>query len=78
VVKPWSNRGQTRLQVPCRHELVQPPRLRRAESQIHHHVAAPRVRIEPRWIRGHNAHPENERCDRLAVAAIERMRAPRR
>ena len=21
------------------------------------------------WIRGHNGHPENERCDRLAVAA---------
>ena len=37
-----------------------------------------RVRIEPRWIRGHNAHPENERCDRLAVAAIERMRGARR
>jgi ribonuclease HI len=27
------------------------------------------------WIRGHNEHPENERCDRLAVAAIERFRA---
>ena len=26
------------------------------------------------WIRGHNDHPENERCDRLAVAAIERYR----
>jgi ribonuclease HI len=37
-----------------------------------------RVRIDPRWIRGHNEHPENERCDRLAVAAIERMRVPRR
>jgi ribonuclease HI len=23
------------------------------------------------WIRGHNEHPENERCDRLAVAARE-------
>ena len=22
-----------------------------------------------KWIRGHNGHPENERCDRLAVAA---------
>jgi len=26
------------------------------------------------WVRGHNQHPENERCDRLAVAAIERYR----
>ncbi|PST83417.1 ribonuclease HI [Pedobacter yulinensis] len=23
------------------------------------------------WIKGHNAHPENERCDRLAVAAYQ-------
>ena len=27
-------------------------------------------RIRAHWIRGHNEHPENERCDRLAVAAI--------
>ena len=26
------------------------------------------------WIRGHNEHPENERCDQLAVAAAERFR----
>ena len=25
------------------------------------------------WIRGHNEHPENERCDRLAVAESERF-----
>ena len=24
-----------------------------------------------RWIKGHNGHPENERCDRLAVQASE-------
>ncbi len=23
------------------------------------------------WVRGHNGHPENERCDRLAVAASQ-------
>ncbi len=27
--------------------------------------------LNPIWVRGHNDHPENERCDRLAVAAIE-------
>lgn len=27
------------------------------------------------WIRGHTGHPENERCDELAVAEIEKMRA---
>ena len=26
------------------------------------------------WIRGHNEHPENERCDQLAVAAIEKYK----
>lgn len=29
------------------------------------------------WIKGHAGHPENERCDALAVAAIERLRAAR-
>ena len=24
--------------------------------------------VEFRWVRGHQGHPENERCDRLAVA----------
>lgn len=27
------------------------------------------------WVRGHDGHPENERCDQLAVAAIERVRS---
>jgi ribonuclease HI len=26
------------------------------------------------WVRGHSDHPENERCDALAVAAIEQAR----
>jgi ribonuclease HI len=29
------------------------------------------------WIRGHAGHPENERCDALAVAAIEAIRSGR-
>ncbi len=28
------------------------------------------------WVRGHNGHPENERADRLAVAAISRLQKP--
>ena len=28
-----------------------------------------RFKIEFEWVRGHNGHPENERCDVLAVAA---------
>jgi len=31
--------------------------------------------IIPNWVRGHNNHPLNERCDRLAVAAIDQVRA---
>lgn len=27
-----------------------------------------------RWVRGHNGHPENERCDTLAVQAIAKVR----
>lgn len=30
--------------------------------------------INYHWIRGHNEHPENERCDRLAVAEIKKFR----
>ena len=26
------------------------------------------------WVKGHDGHPENERCDRLAVAAAERAK----
>lgn len=31
-------------------------------------------RIEWKWIKGHNDHPENERCDYLARNAIKRRR----
>ena len=30
--------------------------------------------INCHWVRGHSDHPENERCDALAVAAIEQFR----
>ena len=28
--------------------------------------------VEFIWVKGHNEHPENERCDKLAVSAINR------
>ncbi len=31
--------------------------------------------VTVRWVKGHNNHPENERCDRLAVAQAEKFRA---
>lgn len=30
--------------------------------------------VEFFWVKGHDGHPENERCDRLAVAEIEKMK----
>jgi ribonuclease HI len=30
--------------------------------------------LRPEWVRGHRGHEFNERCDRLAVAAIEQFR----
>lgn len=27
------------------------------------------------WVRGHAGHPENERCDRLAVSQVEKIKA---
>jgi ribonuclease HI len=35
--------------------------------------AAARHRMEWHWIKGHSGHPENERADELARAAIERL-----
>jgi ribonuclease HI len=31
-------------------------------------------RLEWRWLKGHAGHRDNERCDRLAAAAIEKLR----
>jgi len=32
-----------------------------------------RHQIEWKWIKGHNGHKENERCDELARAAIKAL-----
>lgn len=39
--------------------------------------AARQHQIEWRWVRGHQGHPENERCDELARDAIRRASSPR-
>jgi len=36
-----------------------------------------RHRLEMAWVRGHQDHPENNRCDRMAVEEIERHTARR-
>ena len=35
-------------------------------AQLDHH------NVTVNWVRGHNGHPENERCDKLAVAQIKK------
>jgi ribonuclease HI len=36
--------------------------------------AVARHEVEWHWVKGHSGHPENERADRLANAAIDRLR----
>jgi ribonuclease HI len=38
--------------------------------------AAQPHQVKVKWIRGHNGHPENEECDRLAVAAAKQANLP--
>ena len=33
-----------------------------------------RHEVTVKWVRGHNGHPENERCDRLAVAQVQKYK----
>ncbi len=33
----------------------------------------PKFQLQFEWVRGHNGHPENERCDFLAVAASDKL-----
>ncbi len=33
-------------------------------------------KVKFKWVRGHNGHPENERCDQLAVAAASQPDLP--
>lgn len=36
-------------------------------------AALARHKVQFLWVRGHNGHPDNERVDRLAVAAIDQI-----
>jgi len=38
-------------------------------------VQAQKHQIQWRWVRGHNGHAENERCDELARQAVEGIRS---
>jgi ribonuclease HI len=49
----------------------QPVKNREQWQEINDLLAARPHRVE--WVRGHAGHPENERCDELARAAIKQM-----
>lgn len=59
----WKRREKGRL-VPLRNEDL----WRQLDELVSRH------QVTYRWIAGHNGHPENERCDELAVAASQRFR----
>ena len=40
-------------------------------------IAAANHTVKIKWIKGHNGHPENERCDQLAVAAAKQSNLPK-
>ncbi len=39
-------------------------------------VQLSRLKVNFNWIKGHAGHPENEKCDRLAVAAYQKNNLP--
>lgn len=60
----WKNKGWKR----GKHPVVNLDLWRRLDDLRQVHT------IRSHWVRGHNDHPENERCDRLAVEQVERHR----
>ena len=36
----------------------------------------PKHKVKFEWVKGHNNHPENERCDALAVSASQKENLP--
>ena len=36
----------------------------------------PKHKVKFEWVKGHNSHPENERCDALAVSASQKKNLP--
>jgi ribonuclease HI len=63
----WKARGWKRM------EGGRPKPLKNAElwQELDQLVGERKVKVQ--WVRGHAGHPENERCDELAVAAYQRF-----
>ncbi|MCL4198715.1 MAG: ribonuclease HI [Phycisphaerales bacterium] len=65
-VAGWKKQGWTRGK---KREPVQNVDLWQDLDDLRH-----RHTVRLHWVRGHSEHPENERCDRLAVAALQRFK----
>lgn len=64
-IQNWKRRGwRTKTKEPVKNE-----DLWRALDE-----AAARHKVEWHWVKGHSGHEHNERCDRLAVEAIARLK----
>lgn len=64
VVKGWAKKWQLKNWMRNKNEAAKNPDLwERLLSLLDKH------RVTMHWVKGHSGHPENERCDRLAVEA---------
>jgi len=71
LVKGWAKRWQARNWMRTKTEPALNPDLWADLLQ-----AGDRHQVTWRWVKGHAGHPENERCDRLAVAAAHQPQLP--
>lgn len=66
-IHSWKKRGwKTADRQPVKNEDL----WRALDDEAHRH------RVHWHWVRGHDDHPENERCDRLANEAIRTLHRP--
>jgi ribonuclease HI len=71
MVKGWAKRWQARNWMRTKTEPALNPDLWADLLQ-----AGDRHQVTWRWVKGHAGNPENERCDRLAVAAAHQPQLP--
>lgn len=68
----WKAQGWHRKEGKALKPVINLDLWRRLDELVQRH----RVRVE--WVLGHNGHPENEACDRMAVAAYRALMAESR
>ncbi len=71
LVQGWAKRWQARNWMRTKTEPARNPDLWIDLLQL-----SDRHAVTWRWVKGHAGHPENERCDRLAVAAAQQPDLP--